>query len=400
MLKKYEEHFLLDTDTVKEYVVDSLNYFDSVNEIQAVEIGDGNINYVFKVWDPKTQKSIIIKQADRLLRSSGRPLDMYRNRIEAEILKIQRALSPEYVPEVYYYDQNMYILAMEDISAYKNLRSEMLTGKTFEHFAHNISTFISETVLPTTDLYLTRDEKKQNVKRFMNPELCDISEDLVFTEPYWNYKNRNIILMENKDFVRNHLYNDNALKLEIAKLRDRFMNYPQALIHGDLHSGSIFINESGLKVIDPEFAFYGPIGYDSGNVIGNLCLAWINKEFTEENNEPFIQWIKRSIEDIMLQLHDKMEKKLKESREDGICCEEFKKDYLESILEDTYGYAGTEMVRRVVGDSKVMEVTVVENLEKRIPMERAMIKVGVHLIKNRHKTIKISELQKIIDTEK
>ena len=34
------------------------------------------------------------------------------------------------------------------------------------------------------------------------------------------------------------------------------MNYSQSLIHGDLHSGSIFINEKGIKIIDPEFSFY------------------------------------------------------------------------------------------------------------------------------------------------
>ena len=34
------------------------------------------------------------------------------------------------------------------------------------------------------------------------------------------------------------------------------MNNAQALLHGDLHTGSIFANEQGVKVIDPEFAFY------------------------------------------------------------------------------------------------------------------------------------------------
>lgn len=36
------------------------------------------------------------------------------------------------------------------------------------------------------------------------------------------------------------------------------MNCAQALLHGDLHSGSVFANDSGIKVIDPEFAFTGP----------------------------------------------------------------------------------------------------------------------------------------------
>ncbi|HSR04562.1 MAG TPA: S-methyl-5-thioribose kinase, partial [Proteiniclasticum sp.] len=179
-MDNYKEHFLLDTESVKKYVIDKLGYFKSSDEIEASEIGDGNINYVFKIWEPRTGKSIIVKQADKLLRSSGRPLDMYRSRIEAEVLKIQNRLSPEFVPEVYFYDENMYALSMEDISDYKNLRTELMIGKSFDHLAENISTFLVDTLLPTTDLFLSRAEKKSNVKKFMNPELCDISEDLVF----------------------------------------------------------------------------------------------------------------------------------------------------------------------------------------------------------------------------
>ena len=50
------------------------------------------------------------------------------------------------------------------------------------------------------------------------------------------------------------------------------MTHAQALIHGDLHTGSIFIKEDSTKVIDAEFAFYGPIGYDVGNVIAKISF--------------------------------------------------------------------------------------------------------------------------------
>ena len=52
-------------------------------------------------------------------------------------------------------------------------------------------------------------------------------------------------------------------------------------------------------------------------------------------------------------------------------------------MADSYGYAGTEIIRRVVGDSKVMEVTSVTDPAQRIPMERALIKMGIFLIKHR-----------------
>ena len=46
------------------------------------------------------------------------------------------------------------------------------------------------------------------------------------------------------------------------------------MIHGDLHTGSIMVTATETRVIDPEFAFYGPMGFDIGAVIGNLLLAY------------------------------------------------------------------------------------------------------------------------------
>ena len=59
------------------------------------------------------------------------------------------------------------------------------------------------------------------------------------------------------------------------------------------------------------------------------------------------------------------------------------KAYLDGVMADSYGYAGTEIIRRVVGDSKVMEVTSVTDPAQRLPMERALIQLGIYLIKNR-----------------
>lgn len=385
-MDKYTKHFLLNTETAKVYAKEVLGFFKEEENLDAIEIGDGNINYVFKVWNPESGKSLIIKQADTVLRSSGRPLDMHRNKIEAEILGIEGKLAPEYVPEIYNYDEAMYALSMEDISAYKNLRKELMEGKIFSHLSENISTFLVDTLLPTTDLVMDRAEKKEKVKLFTNPELCDISEDLVFTEPYDDYKHRNIILDENLAFVEEKLYSDKDLHTEVSKLRDDFMNHAQALIHGDLHSGSIFVNEEGMKVIDPEFAFYGPMGYDIGNVIGNLFFAWANKYYTDHENMQFSDWVKNTIEETVDKVQQKMEEKYKEIVKFPIYTTEgFRKSYIEKVMADSLGYAGTEIIRRVVGDSKVMEVTSVENLNQRIPMERDLIEIGIRLIKERTK---------------
>ena len=380
---KYQEHFLLDCDEVISYVKEK-NLFPENTNLTVKEIGDGNINYIFKVENKIDGKSIVLKQADKLLRSSGRPLDLTRSKIEANILRIENDLAPHFVPEIYFYDEIMCVLAMEDISEYKNLRTELIAGKIFPNFADNISEFLSRTLLLTTDLFMNKFEKKKNVKEFINPELCDISECLVFTEPYDNNRNRNIITAGNKEFVENTLYKNEDLHFAILKLREKFMNYSQSLIHGDLHSGSIFINEKGIKIIDPEFSFYGPMAYDIGNVIGNLYFPLYRAQFFMEDSkkkEEFINWLEKCILDIPI-LFSKKCKLLweKYSNDKLLKNKKFRDYYIENIVKDSLAYAGTEMIRRTVGDAKVLELTSLENSEKKLELERDLINKAVSMI--------------------
>ena len=412
-MDKYSKHFLLNVDTAKEYAVEKVGYFKEDEKLEAIEIGDGNINYVFKVWNPETGKSLIIKQADTVLRSSGRPLDMHRNKIEAEILGIEGKLSEGFVPEIYLYDENMYALSMEDISAYKNLRTEMAAGKTFPKLADDIATFMADTLLPTTDLIMNRAEKKEKVKTLTGGVqgllkankvtifngLGQVNPDKTVTIGSETIKGRNIILDQNMDFVKEKLYGDEDLHAEVGQLRDDFMNHAQALIHGDLHSGSIFVNQEGTKVIDPEFAFYGPMGYDIGNVIGNLFFAWANKYYTDSENTEFLTWIEKTIGEVTDKFKEKFSAKWDALVEFPLYrTEGFKKYYTDKVMADSFGYAGTEIIRRVVGDSKVKEVTSVTNVDQRVPMERALIQIGIKLIKER-RTLKDGAAIKAVGKE-
>lgn len=379
------ESRLMTKDDIIKYVKENFDFFKEDDEVFCQEIGDGNINYVFRLYEEKSNKSLVAKQADVLLRSSGRPLDIHRSKIEAEVLIFQERLAPGFVPKVYGYDEERALLVMEDISAYKNLRYELLDGKDFENLADQLSDFLSLSLFPTSDLVLDRKEKKEFVKKFINPELCDITEDLVLTEPYYNYKNRNIITSGLENLVKEKLYDDEDLHFEILKLKDRFQNYAQGLLHGDLHSGSIFVNESGIKVIDPEFAFYGPIGYDIGNVWGNLVFPICNFFVRNENEEKINRLIK-----LLAATIDKTVDKLFSTYDREVSFgfyknPSFRKKYIEEIISDSFGYAATEIIRRTVGDSKVKEVSSITDLETRKKLDTLLINIGVDLVKNRDK---------------
>src|SRR5690606_18647916 len=149
-------------------------------------------------------------------------------------------------------------------------------------FAEHISSFLAQTLFYTSDLGMNQQLKKMQVKNFINPDLCKITEDLIFDDPYTISSNNNYdTYLED---AAQQLRDDEVLQLEVAILREKFLTKSQSLLHGDLHTGSIFITKSSTKVIDPEFAYYGPIGFDVGAVFANLLLNycsvehWIAKE--------------------------------------------------------------------------------------------------------------------------
>ena len=189
-------------------------------------------------------------------------------------------------------------------------------------------------------------------------------------------------------FVKQNLYENSSLKVEVGKLRNNFMNNAQALLHGDLHSGSIFINQSDIRVFDSEFAFYGPMGYDIGNVIGNLIFpyvvqkAYLNNE--GKGNKEFIEWLQKTIAQVFDMTFNKMAKKYDEIVKFPFYKERgFKNSYLRSVEDDTLGYAGTEIIRRTVGDSKVLEITDIEDQNLQNLVMKIFVKIGSNLIMNR-----------------
>ena len=297
-MSKFDSYFLMQAEDAIEYAMYKMPQKEwDVETMSCKEIGDGNLNYVFKVVDGKGN-SVIIKQAGEELRiSKEMKIDTDRNRIESEILILQYDLAPGYVPEIYFYDTVMCACGMQDLSDHKIMRTAMLEHKIYPKFADQISTFMAQVLMGTTDVVMNHQEKKALQRKFINPELCDISEALVYTEPFNDELGRNNVFAPIADFVKEKLYDDTELHCEAAKLKMDFMTRAQSLIHGDLHTGSIFINEESTMVFDPEFCFYGPMGYDIGNVIANMIFAWLNGDAA--GNEEFCKWVESVIVDVV-----------------------------------------------------------------------------------------------------
>jgi 5-methylthioribose kinase len=358
-------------------------YFDNGASLSVREIGDGNLNYVFRVVDEGTGKSIIVKQAGEQLRISAEMrISTDRNRIESEILLLQDKYAPGLVPKIFKYDTVMCACLMEDLSDHKLMRYALMEHKTFPLFADDITTYMVNTLLNTTDVVMEHKAKKELVKSFINPELCEITEDLVYTEPYNDAKGRNIVTPENLEFVKKELYGDKALHREIAKLKFDFMNNAQALLHGDLHTGSIFVKQDSTKIFDPEFAFFGPMGYDIGNVVANLFFAWDNGDAAGDG--AFCDWTLKTAAEVIDLFRKKFLAEYAKKVTDIMAkTEGFAEYYLGTIIADTAAGAGTELIRRTVGMAQVKDVTTIADKAKRVRAERINILCAKDLIMNR-----------------
>lgn len=382
-MNAYGEYFLMKEEDVAAYVKNKMKDFKDSVDMKSEEIGDGNLNYVFKVTDEHGQ-SVIVKQAGHVTRiSEDMTLTIDRIKREANVLMLHDKFAPRLVPEVYVYDDVMKCFIMEDLSDHTILRKAFLSGETFPQLINDITTYIVNTTISTIDFVMDPKDKKELQKEYTNPELCEISEDLVYTEPFNDCNDRNILYPPNADWIKEQIYGDPELRLEAGKLKNDFLTKSQALIHGDLHTGSIFVSKTSTKVIDPEFTFYGPIGYDLGNMIAHLLFAYVNGKVKEDEN--FCMWTLKSINDVVDLFVEKFSRKWDAVVTDVMAQElGFKSWYISTVLEDTLGVAGLELIRRVVGMAQVEDIVSIEDEQKRIEAERFCLRVGREFIKQRH----------------
>ncbi len=109
----------------------------------------------------------------------------------------------------------------------------------------------------TSDLGQPLETKLDGIALFArNHGLVRITSDLVFTDPY-RVNERNRWTSPQLDAIAAEFRADAALKIAAARRGLQFLSQAQALIHGDLHTGSIMVTPDDTRIIDPEFGFYG-----------------------------------------------------------------------------------------------------------------------------------------------
>jgi 5-methylthioribose kinase len=329
------------------------------------EVGDGNLNLVFKVRGP--EGGVAVKQALPYVRLVGEswPLPLSRAHYEHMALAEEARLTGKLVPQVIHYDEALALIVMELLEPHIIMRRGMIAGTVYPKFAEDISTFMARTLFFTSDLALTADKKKQMIGAFAgNTALCKITEDLIFTDPYRK--------AEMNRWTRPYLDSyaalwreDGDLKVAVSRLKLKFLSSAEAMIHGDLHTGSVMVTAEETRVIDPEFAFMGPMGFDVGAIIANFLLNYFAQDGHEavpRERDPYRDWLLATTEAIWNLFHDKFVDLWKtDGRGDAYPVSLFEDEgsrkrlkneryaYMQRLWQDTAGFAAAKMIRRILG---------------------------------------------------
>ena len=356
---------------------------DPASLVEAQEIGDGNLNLVFKIFDRQGNSRVIVKQALPYVRCVGEswPLTLDRARLEAETLVEHYKYCPQHTVKVTYYDETLAVMVMEDLSSHRIWRGELVKGAYYPQAAAQLGEYLAQTLFHTSDFVLHPHQKKAEVARFINPEMCEITEDLFFNDPYTDHE-RNSYPQALEPLVAS-LRTDNALKIAVAGLKHRFFAHAEALLHGDIHSGSIFVADGSLKAIDAEFGYFGPIGFDVGTALGNLLINYCGL--------PGLLAPREAADGRELRLNDVREVwntfaarflALAEEKTTDVALAYpgYARAFLRKVWADTIGYCGTELIRRTVGMSHVADMKLIKDEAMRTECIRSCITLGRTLI--------------------
>ncbi|RUW24851.1 S-methyl-5-thioribose kinase [Mesorhizobium sp. M4B.F.Ca.ET.215.01.1.1] len=375
------------------------------------EVGDGNLNLVFIVEG--AEGAVVVKQALPYVRLVGDswPLPLKRSFFEYHALTRQERRAPGSVPAIHHFDEAQALIVMEYLAPpHIILRRALIEGRQLPNIARDIGLFMARTLFRGSDLHMPTRDRKADLALFVdNVELCGITEDLVFTDPYFDAKlNRHT--SPQLDGLVAELRADRDLKVEAQRLKHLFAANAETLLHGDLHSGSIMVTDTETRMIDPEFAFYGPIAFDVGMLLANFWMSFFSQRGHEQTEKRDAMrayllgvtaetWAVFRAEFSHLWRTERTgmlyHRSLFEDQGDRLGAEQALDHMLHSIWTDLLGFAGIEVHRRILGLAHNADFEAIADENLRATCEAKALKFGRHIAVNRRQIHGIDEVNNL-----
>ena len=356
------------------------------------EVGDGNLNLVFLVNGPAG--AVCVKQSLPYVRAAGEswPLPLERSYFEQAYYHHVGEHVKGLAPEVYHYDPAMFAIVMEQLSPHIIMRRGLIAGNRYPDAARAVGEYIARASFFTSDLAVPLDKKFDGVADFArNQALIRITAELVFADPY-RVMDRNRWTSPELDGLAADVRADGPLKAAASRLGHKFLSSTEALIHGDLHTGSVMVTQTDTRVMDPEFAMYGPIGFDLGAFLANILMSYFSQpgHATADNDRRDLQpWLLEQVPvfwqafaERFVQLWsdlsngDAYPKNLFSAPSDWPAFEAEQQRTLARLFADMIGFAGVKTIRRIFGFAHNADFELIEDRAARAKAETNAVRLA------------------------
>jgi 5-methylthioribose kinase len=269
--------------------------------------GEGNMNYVLRV--DTGERTFIVKQSRGYVEKYPQ-VAAPENRVVTESIFFRKisadVLTQSFMPTLLGVDEDSNLILLEDLG----------TSSDFTYL-YQLKDAISEDELIQLTRYLnglhSTFQKERIDDELSNIEMRQLNHEHIFYYPF----------LEENGFDLNRIQDslqelalpykkDNQLKQQISLLGSLYLSNGKYLLHGDYYPGSWLKTSKGIKVIDPEFCYYGSREFDLGVLLAHLYLTKQDK----------------NLHNVVLKNYE---------------------NYTDLNLEILNGFTGVEIMRRLIG---------------------------------------------------
>lgn len=238
-------------------------------EITTVEIpGAGNMNFTLRI--KTADRSFIVKQSrDYVEKYPQVAAPTERALRESEFYGLVSGYPQlrKRMPELLGVDSKNHVLYLEDLGhgvdfTYLYQQDKSLEEKELELLMGFVAT-LHNTI-----------HTKATTARLPNREMRKLNHEHIFIYPYLKENGLNLDdVLPGLGEVGNTYKADQKLKNEVEKFGERYLADGQTLLHGDYFPGSWLKTNDGIKIIDPEFCFFGEAEFEIGVTLAHLKMA-------------------------------------------------------------------------------------------------------------------------------
>lgn len=245
------------------------NWLAKGETVTAVEKpGEGNMNFVMRVIT--NRRSFILKQAyPWVYKFPQVPAPITRGKMEAIFYQLTEddPVLTGYAPSLIGFDSENHVLAQQDLG----------TGADFT-FLYTSSEFMTVAQLQHLLLFLshlhTIQATPDEARSLENRSMRELNHEHIFRYPF--DKNNGLDLdavVPGLQKVAASYQQHTSLIRRITELGDLYLQNGNTLIHGDYYPGSWLRTADGVRIIDPEFGFFGQAEFDVGVMLAHAMVS-------------------------------------------------------------------------------------------------------------------------------